>query len=175
MSFLHFPGARLDQAAFLTTLRHYFAEEVKESWAFVAAAVLALAAGAWLWRTQSAFKHALWPLAAVACIQAAVGGAILLRTPRQVAALEAQLASDPAGLKSAESLRVLRVLDAFRFYKLLEIALIVTAMGLALFMPHHEAARGWALGLLLQASLMLAADLVAEHRAQAYLEAIARL
>ncbi len=165
----------MDQASMLAVLRHYFSEEVKESWIFILAGLLAVGAGTWLWKSQSAFKHALWPLAAVAAIQVVVGGAIVLRTPAQTTALEIQLNADPAAFKAAETGRVLRVLDAFRFYKLAEIALILAAIGLALFLPVNEIARGVALGLLLQASLMLAADLVAEHRAQVYLEAIARL
>ncbi len=165
----------MELGTMLATLRHYFAEEVKESWVFVLAALLALACGAWLWKTQSAFKHALWPLASVALIQLAVGGSILVRTPRQLAALEQGLSSAPAEVKRSEMERMAKVLDAFRFYKLLEIALILCAIGLALFLPHHGVARGVALGLLLQASFMLAADLVAEHRAEAYLDAVRRL
>lgn len=165
----------MDPSSMLAVIRHYFAEEVKESWIFIITGLLALNAGWWLWRSQSAFKHALWPLATVALIQMAVGGAIVWRTPSQTARLEAQLAADAPAFKAAETGRLLRVLDAFRFYKLAEIALILTAIGLALFLPQNAVARGWALGLLLQASLMLAADLVAEHRVQAYLEAIARL
>jgi hypothetical protein len=159
----------------LSVLRHYFAEEVKESWVFVLAGCGALALGAYLWRTQSAFKHALWPLAAVAVIQLAVGGAILARTPSQVAGLEQGLERDPKGTRQAEIARLLKVLDGFRFYKLAEMALLAVALGLALLMPHHAIARGVALGLLLQASLMLAADLVAEHRAEAYLDALRQL
>lgn len=158
-----------------TVLRHYFAEELKESWVFVLAALLALAAGAWLWKTQSAFKHALWPLAAVALIQLAVGGTLIVRTPAQAASVEAALAAPGAAARDAEVLRVAKVLDAFRFYKLFEIALLLTAIGLALFMPHHAVARGVALGLLLQSAFMLAADLVAEHRAETYLDALRRL
>lgn len=73
----------MDPHAVLAILRHYFAEEVKASWAYVLAAILALAGGAWLWRNHSAFRHALWPLAAVAVIQLGVGGAILARSPAQ--------------------------------------------------------------------------------------------
>jgi hypothetical protein len=158
----------------LGVLRHYFAEELKESWVFVLAGCLALAAGAWLWRTQSAFKHALWPLAAIAVIQLAVGGAIIARTPSQQAGLEQGLQRDPKATRDAEIARLLRVLDGFRFYKLAEMALLAVALGLALLMPHHPIARGVALGLLLQASLMLAADLVAEHRAELYLDVLRR-
>lgn len=156
-------------------LRHYFAEEVKESRVFVAVGVLAIAVGLWLWRSHSAFRHALWPLAAVAVVQLSVGSYILARTPRQVARLETALAKAPAEAKSGEMLRLAKVLDAFRFYKLLEIALILAAIGLALFLPQHPVARGVALGLLIQASLLLAADLVAEQRAEAFLDALRRL
>jgi hypothetical protein len=92
-----------------------------------------------------------------------------------VAALQAQLAQDPAAFKDQEGQRVARVLDAFRLYKLAEIALILTALGLALFLPQNTLARGWALGLLLQSALLLAAGLVAEQRAEAYLDAIRHL
>lgn len=159
----------------LGTLRHYFAEEVKESWVFVAMGVCALAVGLWLWRSHSAFRHALWPLASIAVIQLSVGSYILARTPHQVARLESELARAPAEAKAAEVGRLTKVLDAFRFYKLFEIALILVAIGLALFLPHNTVARGVALGLLLQASLMLAADLVAEQRAEAYLDVLRRL
>lgn len=165
----------MEQAPLLAILKHYFAEEMKESWVFVLLAVLATGVGSWLWKAHSAFRHALWPLAAVALIQLAVGGVILLRTPAQAAELEAQLAAQPLAFKEAETLRLTRVLDAFRFYKLVEIALLLVAIGLALFLPHNDIARGWALGLLLQSSLMLAADLVAEQRAEFYLDALRRL
>jgi hypothetical protein len=159
----------------LSVLRHYFAEELKESWVFILAGCLALGLGAWLWRSQSAFKHALWPLAAIALIQLGVGGAIVARTPSQLIGLEQGLQRDPKVTRDAEVARLLKVLDAFRFYKLAEMALLAVALGLALFLPHNAIARGVALGLLLQASLMLAADLVAEHRAEAYLDVLRRL
>lgn len=159
----------------LPVLRHYFAEEVKESWVFVAAGLLAVGASFWLWRTHSAFRFALWPLLAVAAIQLSVGAYIIARTPGQVARLEAELAQEPAKAQQAEIARLAKVLDAFRFYKLFEIALLLCAVGLALFLPHHAVARGVALGLLLQSALMLAADLVAEQRAEAYLDALRRL
>src|SRR5690349_17711167 len=90
----------------LGVLRHYFAEELKESWVFVLVGCSAIGLGAWLWRTQSAFKHALWPLAAVAVIQVAVGGAIIARTPSQRAGLEQGLQRDPKATRDAEIARL---------------------------------------------------------------------
>lgn len=165
----------MDRDPFLPVLQHYFSEELKEAWAFIILGVLALLAGGWLWRHQSAFKHALWPLAGVAVLQIAVGTVVAERAPRQAAALEAQWTREPAACKEQESQRLARVLDAFRFYKLAEIAAILVALGLALFLPQQPLARGWALGLLLQSALLLAAGMVAEQRAETYLDFIRRL
>lgn len=156
-------------------LRHYFNEEVKGAWIFLAVGLVALLAGLWLWRSQSAFKHACWPLAAVALLQMGAGAVIVLRIPAQEAALEQSLAQQPAAFKAQESQRMAQLLDAFRFYKLAEIALVLMALGLALFLPHNVLARGWGLGLLIQSTFLLSAGLVAELRAETYLDAIRRL
>jgi hypothetical protein len=165
----------MDRDDLLAVLRHYFNEEVKGAWVFVALGILALAAGLWLWRSQGAFRHACWPLAALALLQLGVGVVIVQRAPAQQAALEQTLAQQPAAFKAMESERMARLLDAFRFYKLIEIALVLVALGLALFLPHNDLARGWGLGLLLQSALLLSAGLVAELRAETYLDAIRRL
>jgi len=159
----------------LDIIRHYFAEELKQGWVFTALGVAATLAGSWLWKSQGAFRHALWPLLVVAAVQLAVGGVVLLRTPPRAAEIETQLGADPAGFRASEVLRLTQSLDAFRFCKLAEIAAVLAAIALALFLPHNDAARGWALGLLLQSSFMLAASLVAEQRAEVYLDALRRL
>jgi hypothetical protein len=165
----------MDRDDLLAVLRHYFNEEVKGAWIYVGLGLLALLAGLWLWRSQSAFRHACWPLAAVALLQLSVGAVIVLRVPAREAALEHALLQQPAAFKAQESQRMAQVLDAFRFYKLAEIALVLVALGLALFLPHNDVARGWGLGLLLQSTLLLSAGLVAEWRAETYLDAIRRL
>jgi hypothetical protein len=165
----------VDPADFIPLLRHYFLEELKQSGVFLALAAAAVVAGCWLWKTQSAFRHALWPLLAVAAIQLAIGSLGLVRIPAKSVDAQARLLADTPGFKSTETLRLTGVLDALRFYKLAEIAMILAAIGLALFLPHNTTARGWALGLLLQAALMLAAGLVAEQRTEGYLDALRRL
>jgi hypothetical protein len=165
----------MDRDDLMAVLRHYFNEEVKGAWAYVGLGLLALLAGIWLWRSQSAFRHACWPLGAAALLQLSVGAVIVLRAPAQQAALEQSLAQQPAAFKAQEGQRMAQLLDAFRFYKLAEIGLVLMALGLALFLPHNDVARGWGLGLLLQSTLLLSAGLVAELRAETYLDAIRRL
>jgi hypothetical protein len=163
------------EISLLPVLRHYFAEEVKQAWIFVTVGLLAVGAALWLWRTQSAFRFALWPLLAGAAIQIGVGAYILARTPEQQARLEAGLLQAPAQTRQNELDRLSKMLDALRFYKLFEIALLLCALGLALFLSQHTVARGVALGLLVQSAFMLAADLVAEQRTEVYLDALRRL
>lgn len=165
----------MESSDFIAVARHYFAEELKQAWVFLLLAALAAAAGVWLWRTQSAFRHALWPLALLAVLEAAVGAVALVRVPQRWTEVQASIQEDRPAFKDAESLRVTRMLDAFRFYKSAEIVLILVAIGLALFLSQQAVARGWALGLLFQAALLLAADLVAEQRAELYLDALRKL
>jgi hypothetical protein len=165
----------VDSTDFLAYVRHTCLEEIKQAWIFIVVGLAACLAGSWLWRSQSAFRHAVWPLCLVALIQLAVGGTILVRAPERLRSLELSYGADAQAFKAAETLRLTRVLDLFRFYKLAEIAGVLCAMGLALFFAHNAVARGWALGLLLQSVLLLAADLVAEQRSEAYLDLLRRI
>jgi hypothetical protein len=160
---------------YLAVTRHYCSEELKQGFVFLAMGLVSGAAGAWLWRSHSAFRHALWPLLVVAVLQLALGGLTLLRQPAGGRQAETRLVSDPPAFKADETRRLTSLMDTLRFYKLAWIAGVLAAIGLALFLSQNDFARGWALGLLLQSSLMLAADLVAEQRAEAYLEVLRRL
>ncbi len=88
----------------------------------MAAGLAALVAAALLLRGSGPYRAMAWPLAAVAAIQLAVGGTVLPRTDRQVAALGARLAADPAGSRDVEAARMERVMGGFRLYKALAAA-----------------------------------------------------
>jgi len=165
----------VDRDQLLAMTRHYGSEELKQGWVFLCIGLSAALAGAWLWRSQSAFRHALWPLLLLAAAQMAMGGMTLLRQPAAGRRAAAALASNPPAFKAGETRRLTKLLDKLRFHKLAWIAGVLAALGLALFLSHNAAARGWALGLLLQSTLMLAANLVAEQRSEAYLDLLRRL
>ena len=165
----------MDAQAMQGAVIRYFAAEKQESLLFAAAGVVALAAAALLLRGGGPYRAMAWPLAAVAVIQLAVGGSVFLRTDRQVAALEARLAADPAGFRAEEAARMDRVMAGFRLYKAVEIALLAAGIGLALAFPRREGWYAAGIGLLAQASLILVLDLFAEKRGRDDLDAIARL
>jgi hypothetical protein len=159
------------QAAML----EYFAAEKRESLLFIAIGVIAFAIGIMIWRGAGAFRGAAYPLIAVAVIQLIVGTTVWFRTDRQVATLSGQLASDPQTYRTEEVARMVRVMSSFQLYKIIEIALIVTAIVLVVIFRPPSLLLGVGLGLLVQASLMLPADIVAEHRGQIYLDAVSKL
>ena len=158
-----------------SAMLEYFAAEKRESLLFIAAGLLAIAAGVTLLRGRGAFYAAAYPLIAIAVIQIVVGSTVYFRTEHQVAALSAQLASDPMSYRTDETARMVRVMSSFRLYKIIEIVLIVVAITLIALFRTPSPGVGIGAGLLLQSSLMLVADLVAEHRGGLYLDAVTKL
>jgi hypothetical protein len=108
-----------------------------------------------------------------ALAEIALGAGLYLRTGPQVSRLEGQLRLDAPGYYSAEAARMLRVQRNFVIVEYVELALIVTAAIVALFLKSSAGPAGVALGLLIHASVLLAFDVYAEHRGARYLSALA--
>lgn len=151
----------------------YFAAEKQESLLFMLVGVVAVAASAWLLVTGSHYKGMAYPLIAVAAIQMVVGSTVYFRTDNQVAALQAQYQQTPAMFKAEETKRMDVVVKNFKVYKWIEIALLAAGLLLVFIFRGHELWHAVGLGLGIQSALMLAADLVAEHRADEYLKFVA--
>lgn len=153
----------------------YFAAEKKESLLFLMTGGAAIAASVWLWVTESPQRAMGWPLVAVALIQLVVGWTVYSRTDRQTRDLHTLLAKDPPAYVRAEVPRMETVQKSFRIYKAIEIALLAAGL-LGMFFLRDRHSLYWAsLGLALQAALMLVFDLVAERRADVYVDQIRRL
>jgi hypothetical protein len=156
-------------------LLRYFAEEKAESAIFVLMGVVALGVSVWLWRTGSSYRGMMWPLGLIALIQLGVGGAVYLRTDGQVAALTAQLSSAPGAYQAAEVARMEVVMRSFALYKVIELVLFAVGVGLTYAFRNRETLYAVGIGLVLQSSLMLVADLFAEKRGDEYLEQVRAL
>ena len=156
-------------------LVRYFQAEKAESALFVLAAVAAVAISLVLINSANEYRWIAAPLIAIALIQATVGGAVLLRTNQQVERLTDQLDSDPQDYRAQELARMDAVARNFRLYKIAEISILAVGIALTYAM---RARLGWysvGIGCIAQAALMLVFDLVAEHRADVYVEHIRRL
>lgn len=167
--------AEMGQAEIVRRLEVYFAEEKAESLFFMGIGLVALiGGGVMLSRKRRFLKGAAWPILAVGLIQVGVGSAVYFRTDAQVAALEAQIESDPGAFVHEETARMTTVAYWFDVYKIIEIGLLVAAAAAFVVgrLRDRELARGVGLGLAVQSGLMLMLDFFAEARADVYIEAI---
>ncbi len=156
----------------------YFLAEKYESVIFVSIGALALATSAWLWLSSAnfaaTFKAMSYPLVAVGLIQIVVGGSVLLRSDIQIATFTKQVVSAPETYKADEMRRMETVNKNFTLYKWVEIALLLCGIIITFAVSRNSAWYAAAIGLILQSSLMLVADLFAEHRAYHYVDCINR-
>jgi hypothetical protein len=150
----------------------YFSGEKRESLLFLAAGIIAIGASLFLIRTGSPLRGMAYPLIAIALIQLVVGGTVFARTDRQVLGLHTQLQSDPQVYAAAELPRMATVRRSFTVYKVIEIVLLVAGLAGTFLLRERPTLYAVSLGLALQAGLMLAFDLVAEQRAEIYVDNI---
>lgn len=158
-------------------LKHYFAGESSEAWAFTGLGVGSLGVGAGLFAEGSPrMQGAAVPLFAVGLLQLVLGVGLWIRTPPQVAALDAQLTSNPADVVRAERARMSRVMRGFGLYKATEVALFFGGVGLAGVggVTRTDFALGAGLSLAAEALVMLLLDFYAEARGHAYEGALLR-
>jgi hypothetical protein len=114
-------------------------------------------------------------LVLIALIQLGVGGSVYFRTDTQVAELSAQMSAEPAAYKAAELARMDKVSKNFEIYKVIEIVLLAAGIVMAYALRRSEVFYGVAVGLIMQASVMLVLDLFAERRADTYVVAVTAL
>lgn len=171
MSLALIVAVSLGQSPMNTDMKAYFEGETAESWAFSGLGAVSLGAGAVLLsRGESSSVGASVPLFAVGLIQLALGIGLWIRTPPQVAALEAQLAKSPGEYARAERTRMERVMRGFAVYKAVEVGLFFGGVGLAGVggVMKSDFALGAGFSLALEALAMLILDFFAEARGRAY-------
>lgn len=156
-------------------LKTYFAGESSEAWAFSGLGVASLGSGvALVTRGTDGARGASVPLFAVGLIQLVLGVGLWLRTPAQVAALEAQLDASPGTYAQAERTRMARVMRGFAAYKAIEVGLFFGGVGLAGAggVTKSDFALGAGFSLAAEALAMLVLDFFAELRGHTYESAL---
>jgi membrane protein CcdC involved in cytochrome C biogenesis len=153
-------------------IQSYFVAEKVEGLIGTVVGVLAIALSVTLWVKASPYRGMAFPLVLVGLLQIGVFGSVYLRTDRQVAELSAQLEASPATFKVAEIPRMETVMKNFRTYKLVEIAILLAGIVMTFVWKDRDMLYSAGVGCILQGSLMLVADLLAEHRGEVYLKAV---
>jgi len=152
----------------------YFNGE-KNAGLFIAAIGAAIVVAALvLFRARADFRSFALTLGIVALVEIAIGVGLYLRTDPQVGRLRGQFDSSPSSFYRDERARMVRVQRNFVVIEYVEVALIVVTAIVAIARKSNATLTGVALGLLINAALLLAFDLIAERRGAAYLAEIER-
>ncbi len=156
-----------------TDIEKYFAAEKSASLLFVIIGLLAiiLAIIFFFFLKTNFYKGMAWPLFLIALIQLTVGYTVYKRSDadrkRNVYAYDL----NPTKLKTEEIPRIEKVNKNFVLYRWIEIACIIAGIVL-IFLYRNDPARsflyGIGVGILIQATIALAADYFAGERAKDY-------
>jgi hypothetical protein len=157
-------------SAALTT---YFAGEKSAGMMLAAIGIVVLAGAALLFPARYELRAFAITLAVWGVIELTIGVGLWLKTDAQVAELVAKLAQDPTAFYAAERPRMAGVQRNFVIIEIAEIVLIVGCAALALALKGRPIVSGIALGVLINAAMLLAFDIVAERRGAIYHAALA--
>jgi hypothetical protein len=134
----------------------YFAAERRGAVLFLAAGIAALTLSLGLALSRTAYRGMVPPLGALGLLEVVVGATVLGRTPRPVEEIERERA------------RMRRVIASFRIYRVAETVVLTAGLTLMMLFPRHTVLYASGLGCLVQASVLLVLDRVAERRAREY-------
>lgn len=155
-------------------IESYFTEEKIESLFFIIIGSMALLfAGFLLFIIKySFFKGMAIPLLIVGFIQLSDGISVYNRSAAYITRVNQFIKQEPQKLKTEELPRVEKVMKNFIIYKWVEISLMIGSI--ILFFAFYESPqtfwKGLALGLIIQTSIMLTLDIIAEKRGHIYIE-----
>ena len=161
----------MNQLDFIHT---YFTEEKIESLFFIIIGSIAIALALIFLGIikYSFFKGMAYPLLFIGLIQVVVGSIVYLRVPKDIERVEQMASQQPNLIQTTEIPRMETVLQNFTIYKWIEITLIIT--GIILIIAFYKSPqtfwKGLGLGLLIQSNTMLCLDMMAEHRADIYMQ-----
>ena len=158
-------------------IKTYFNAEKSESLIFMAIGIVTISFSVYtLIRWSEPFhKGIALPLVAIGLIQIVVGGSVYFRTDHQVRELESLYQREVQAYQSKEIPRMENVMKNFSAYKKVEIAFVVVGLVLLIFCSSKEFWLGLGVGMLLQGSLMLTADIFAERRGVVYIDQVRNL
>jgi hypothetical protein len=138
----------------------YHAEERRGALLFLAAGLAALTLSLGLATRPTSYRGLIPPLAFFGFVEVVVGALVLRRTPRPVQEIEKERA------------RLRRVIGSFRIFKAAETVVLTAGLTLMMLFPRHTPLYAAGLGCLIQASVLLVLDRVAERRAREYAAAL---
>ena len=157
----------------------YFKQEQIESLIFIILGILSICLALIFLGIikYSFFKGMAVPLLLIGLTQLTVGSIVYLRSPEDKYRVTQMLINERSKIKTEEIPRMEKVMQNFTVYKWIEIVLILASIILLIIFYSSPQTywKGLALGLLIQAIIMLSLDVLAENRGQVYIEQLQKI
>jgi|JI9StandDraft_1071089.scaffolds.fasta_scaffold75150_2 hypothetical protein len=157
----------------------YFKQEQIESLIFIILGILSICLALIFLGIikYSFFKGMAVPLLLIGLTQLTVGSIVYLRSPEDKYRVTQMLINERSKIKTEEIPRMEKVMQNFTVYKWIEIVLILASIILLIIFYSSPQTywKGLALGLLIQAIMMLSLDVLAENRGQVYIEQLQKI
>ncbi len=154
-------------------IKIYFTEEKIESLFFIFLGLIAvsLAFIFWFLIKYSFYNGLAYPLLIIGIIQLTVGTSVFFRTESDIKRVEDMIQNERELIEQKELPRMEIVMKNFLIYKWIEISLVVLSLFLLIYFRSSNQVfwKGIGFGLLIQATIMLSLDIIAEKRGQAYI------
>lgn len=155
-------------------IKTYFSGEKSESLIFMIVGVLVIVFSTYAiikWG-DTFYKGFAIPAILIGLIQIIVGGTVYFRSDKHTQDLETLYSQKKTSFVNEEITRMNTVMANFSLYKKVEIAFVLIGILLILIFSSKEFWLGVGVGMLLQGTLMLTADIFAERRGTIYQTAI---
>ena len=155
-------------------IKIYFTEEKIESLFFIFLGFIAVSlAFIFLFIIKYSFYNGLaYPLLVIGIVQLTVGTSVFFRTESDIKRVEHMMQNERELIEQKELPRMEIVMKNFLIYKWIEIGLVVLSLFLLIYFRSSNQVfwKGIGLGLLIQATIMLSLDVIAEKRGQTYID-----
>jgi hypothetical protein len=137
--------------------------------------VSALAFSFYLYRYGSTYRGMIYPLVLFGLIEVGVGGGLFLKSDKDVSRLLPLYSHSAQEFKSLEGPRMETVMQRFKMIKGVWLILLLGSAMFSFYFFKNDLVFSVCLGIILQVSVLLVFDMVAEKRADQYLQSIAQL
>lgn len=156
----------------MSPVHKYFLGERLQCSAGIVLALACIVLAFWLRsnHTSDFYRGCFYPFIIIPFFLLLICTGVIIRTGKDIARVDQFIGSEPEKINSQEIPRMEKVMQNFRWIKIIELILMVTGALIFIIYPKDSLLSGIGMGLLMQALMMYGFDHFAEARGKIYWE-----
>lgn len=161
----------------MSPVHKYFLGERLQCSMGIVLALSCIALAFWLRTSQATdfYRGLFYPFVIIPLLLLLICTGVVLRTGRDIKRVDQFISSEPEKIISLEIPRMEKVMQNFKWIKLIELSILATGIMILVLYRGTGFMAGLGLGLLLQSLIMYGFDLFAEKRGEVYLDFLKHL